>query len=106
MTVAIRAILVAGAFACLSSGANAQDQKPVSIQVRYADLNLSSAAGQAALKARIRGAAEAACAEKGGWLDDKIDAARCRSAMMKDGQVQAARLAAAADQRLALADRR
>lgn len=105
--IAIRhAAMAAIACACLASSGMAQDRQPITTHVRYADLNLSSAAGQSALKARIRGAAEIACPDMGDTLAEKIDVARCRSEMVKDGQMQAARLEASADQRLALADHR
>lgn len=105
--IAIRhAAFAAIACVCLSSVVSAQDREPVTAHVRYADLNLSGTAGRAALKARIRGAAEIACPDMGNSIADKMDAARCRNEMMKDGATQAASLSASADQRLALADHR
>lgn len=100
------AALAAIACACVSSVALAQDRVPVTTHVRYADLNLSSTAGRAALKSRIRSAAEIACPEMGGSLSEKMDVMRCRNEMMKDGAVQAAALSNSGDQRLALADQR
>ncbi|MBA2935595.1 UrcA family protein [Sphingomonas sp. CGMCC 1.13654] len=105
--IAIRRVAFAvTACTCLVSAAFAQDREPVTVRVRYADLNLSSTSGQSELKARVRGAAEIACQATGNSLTEKMDAARCRNEMMKDGQQQAARLASPADQRLALADPR
>jgi UrcA family protein len=94
------------AAACLAVPAVAQDRSPVTASIRYADLNLATPAGQAALKARIRSAAASMCPAMEGPLDQKIDAMRCRQEMTKDGAVQIARLTAPADQRLALADSR
>ena len=105
--IAIRHVAMAAiACVCLASSVVAQDRDPVITHVRYTDLNLSSEAGRSALKARIHNAAEFACPTMGNTLADKGDAARCRSEMIKDGQMQAARLESSADQRLALADRR
>lgn len=105
--IVIRHVAMA-AIACMCpvSSVAAQDRTPVTTHVRYADLNLSNEAGRSALKARIRGAAEIACPDMGTSLADKVEAARCRSEMIRDGQMQAARLEAPADQRLALADHR
>jgi UrcA family protein len=105
--IAIRHVAIAAiACACLSSVASTQDREPVTARVRYADLNLSSSAGRAALKSRIRGAAEIACPEMGNSIAEKMDTARCRDEMMKDGALQAAALSNSADQRLALAEPR
>lgn len=104
--IAIRnAAIAAIACTCLASSLNAQNNEQVTAHVRYADLNLSSTAGRAELAARVRGAAEIACPSMGDSLAEKMDVARCRREMTKDGQMQAARLATS-DQRLALADPR
>jgi UrcA family protein len=100
------AAFAAIASVCLVSAASAQDRDPVAAHVRYADLNLSTAAGRAELQVRIRGAAEAACPDMAGTLEQKIDSQRCRNEMLKDGATQIARLTAPSDQRVALADRR
>ena len=106
MTAIRHAAFAAIACACLSSVAPAQDREPVKAQVRYADLDLSSTAGRAALKSRIRGAAEIACPEMGSSLTAKVDAARCRQEMIKDGATQAVALSGPSNQRVALADHR
>ena len=66
------------ALALLGTGA-AQAQ---TAQVRYADLNLSSAAGQAELDRRIEAAARRACAAElpsGSRIEDRSDLSRCKA---------------------------
>lgn len=58
-------IIITGlALACATAPAVAQDA-PRSEQVNYADLDLQSASGKAALESRIRGAAERVCIDNG-----------------------------------------
>ncbi len=66
------------ALALLGAGA-AQAQ---TAQVRYADLNLSSAAGQAELDRRIEAAARRACAAElstGSRIENRDDLSRCKA---------------------------
>ncbi len=60
---AIASIVGAAAFGGLSSGAQAADDPPPSKVVRFADLDISTSAGAAALLSRIRVAAQIVCYE-------------------------------------------
>jgi UrcA family protein len=58
-----------------SSVSAADDPNPVSITVKYADLNIASPSGALVLYERIRAAAQAACAYY--WFKTDADEARC-----------------------------
>ena len=60
-TILAAAVLVAGALNFGIAAAPALAQLPAGIAVSYADLNLASQSGRAALDARIAGAAERLC---------------------------------------------
>jgi UrcA family protein len=71
------AAAILGAFASSFSAvsAAADDPNPVSITVKYADLNIASSSGAQVLYERIRAAAQAACAYY--WFKTDADEARC-----------------------------
>jgi UrcA family protein len=67
------AIAILGALA--SSAVSAADPNPVSITVKYADLNIASPSGARVLYERIRAAAQGACSYY--WFKTDADEARC-----------------------------
>jgi len=70
------ATVILGALATsLSTVSAADDPHPVSITVKYADLNVASPSGARALYARIRAAAQNACSYY--WFKTDADEFRC-----------------------------
>src|SRR5689334_24134148 len=69
------ATAVFGVLASSFSAVSAADANPVSINVRYADLNIASPSGALVLYERIRAAAQAACSYY--WFKTDADEARC-----------------------------
>lgn len=66
------------AVAATPAAANTNGQRvSVSKSVNYADLNLSSPEGRAALEARIKNAARQICATQGATLTARMDEYRC-----------------------------
>jgi UrcA family protein len=70
----------------------AQDREPVQKRVAYADLDLSTPAGQAALRQRIHKAASLACQSSLDGIKAAQDRSQCMREMQKDGQLQLASL--------------
>ena len=64
-----------GALAASFSAVCAADPTPVSVNVKFADLNISSPAGALVLYDRIRAAAEGACSYY--WFETDAAEARC-----------------------------
>jgi UrcA family protein len=71
------AAAIFGALACSFSAVSAADasSKPINVNVKFADLNISSPAGARVLYGRIRAAAENACSYY--WFKSDADQARC-----------------------------
>jgi len=71
------ATAIFGALACSFSPASAADasSKPISVNVKFADLNISSQAGARVLYDRIQAAAKGACAYY--WFKTDAEEARC-----------------------------
>jgi UrcA family protein len=71
------AIAIFGALACRFSAVSAADavSKPINVNVKFADLNISSQAGARVLYDRIRAAAKGACSYY--WFKSDADEARC-----------------------------
>jgi UrcA family protein len=71
------AIAIFGAFTCSASPVSAADasSKPMSVNVKFADLNISSQAGARVLYARIQAAAKGACSYY--WFKTDADEFRC-----------------------------
>jgi UrcA family protein len=69
------ATAIFGALASSFSAVSAADHGPVSIAVKYADLNIASPSGARVLYERIRTAAQAACSYY--WFKTDADEARC-----------------------------
>jgi UrcA family protein len=71
------ATAIFGALACSFSAVCAADasSKPINVNVKFADLNISSPAGARVLYDRIRAAAENACSYY--WFKTDADEARC-----------------------------
>lgn len=71
------AIAIFGAFACSLSPVSAADagSKPIGVNVKFADLNISSQAGARVLYDRIQAAAKGACSYY--WFKTDADEARC-----------------------------
>jgi UrcA family protein len=101
MTRTRNAAFAAIAAVCLAFPAFAQDEAPVA-RIRYADLDLSTPAGQAKLKKRVRWAINAACPDMRGPLSQMAQAQRCRQDMQQKSDVQVAQLITPSQQ-LALA---
>jgi len=93
----------AAAAICLtvSVTAIAQEREPVTAQVGYADLNLATAAGQAAFKHRIHLAASQTCSSVADGLAAVRDRSRCMSEMERDGDARLATLTAQSTTQLA-----
>jgi UrcA family protein len=87
-------IRAATAAVCLtvSVTAVAQNREPVTAQVGYADLNLATAAGQAAFKTRIHHVALQSCVSAAVGLDGYLDRSRCMREMQRDGDTRLAAL--------------
>ncbi len=62
---------------CLTAAVAPAAAEPVSRNVSYADLNLSNAAGRAALESRIKAAARAVCQADGYDLAARNRESRC-----------------------------
>ena len=72
----LMAAAILGAFASsVSAVSAADDPNPVSITVKYADLNIASPSGALVLYERIRAAAQSACSYF--WFKTDADEARC-----------------------------
>jgi UrcA family protein len=69
------ATAIFGALASSFSAASTADPNPVSITVKYADLNIASSSGALVLYERIQTAAQAACSYY--WFKTDADDARC-----------------------------
>lgn len=69
------AVAIFGVIAATVSGVSAADPDPVSLTVKYADLNLASPSGARVLYERIRAAAQGACSYF--WFKTDADEARC-----------------------------
>jgi UrcA family protein len=69
------ATAIFGALASSFSSVSAADPHPVSITVKYADLNIASPSGALVLYERIRAAAQAACSYY--WFKTDADEDRC-----------------------------
>jgi len=71
------ATAIFGALAASFSAVSAADasSKPINVNVKFADLNLSSPAGARVLYERIRAAAENACSYY--WFNSDADQIRC-----------------------------
>ncbi len=62
----------------------------VRVRIAHGDLDLSAAAGRAMMAGRIDRAVRRACTSRLPHLKAMADAARCRSEMMRDADVQIA----------------
>src|SRR5215831_18605476 len=75
----LRGIIATAIFGALASSFSAvsaaDDPNPVSITVKYADLNIASPSGALVLYGRIRAAAQDACSYF--WFKTGVDEARC-----------------------------
>jgi UrcA family protein len=75
----LRGLIATAIFGALASSFSAvsaaDDPHPVSITVKYADLNVASPSGALVLYERIRAAAQAACSYY--WFKTDADEARC-----------------------------
>jgi UrcA family protein len=69
------AIAMFGTLASSFSAVSAADPSPVSINVKFADLNISTPSGALVLYDRIRAAAQGACSHY--WFAKDADEARC-----------------------------
>lgn len=69
------ATAIFGAFASSFSAVSAADPSSVSINVKFADLTISSPSGAVVLYERIRAAAQGACSYY--WFKTDADEARC-----------------------------
>lgn len=76
----------------VSAAAGAQDREPVTARVLYADLNVATASGEAALRRRIRSAASQACESGAVGLEGAMDRSRCMREMERDGNTRLAAL--------------
>lgn len=94
MTIFRAAALAVIAAACLSSTAQAETRDRVSMRVHHADLNLTRAEDRAIFDARVRYAANMACAAQGTDWRMRNDAKRCKGEMRADAQMQMAAIAA------------
>lgn len=96
---------VAALLLLAAAPAAARPGAPPSVHVRHSDLNLTTAAGLAALDRRIQRAVEAACGLAGATdLRSRLLAARCRESAVPSAAAQrAAVLAKASQVRLAKA---
>ena len=71
----LTATVIFGALAASFSAISTADSRPVSVTVKFADLNISSPSGALVLYNRIRTAAQSACAYY--WFKTDADEARC-----------------------------
>ena len=69
------ATAIFGALAASFTAVSAADPNPVSLTVKYADLNIASPSGALVLYERIRAAARGACSYY--WFKTDADEARC-----------------------------
>jgi len=69
------ATAILGALASSFSAVSAADPRPVSVTVKFADLNISKPSGAHVLYRRVRAAALDACSYY--WFESDADAARC-----------------------------
>ena len=97
-------LFIAGAFAALTPAAFAATtdmpagSEPTQVSVNFADLDLSTPAGQAKLQGRISRAATEACEDAGtgnGPLADSIAVMRCRASALSRANAEVASLIAA-----------
>ena len=104
MPLKVATAALAASFASLTAGAPpTYAQAAPTAQIAYGDLSLASTQGQAALDARIRGAARALClpAISVGVAESQANQA-CYTAAVRDARLQVERvIAARADSRLA-----
>jgi UrcA family protein len=91
----------------VSNAATAQSiNEPIVATVSYADLNLDSAAGRAALEGRVKVAANRVCQDLAVTpIADVIAVADCKTALMSSAQRQLGVIALRAPQRTLLASR-
>jgi UrcA family protein len=79
LSTGLRGLIATGIFGALASSFSAvsaaDEPDPVSITVKYADLNVASPSGALVLYERIRAAAQAACSYY--WFKTDADEARC-----------------------------
>ena len=71
----LTATAIFGALAASFCATSTADSRPVSVTVKFADLNISSPSGALVLYNRIRTAAQSACAYY--WFKTDADEARC-----------------------------
>lgn len=88
----IRAFTAILGTALLAGPAYSQFAEPVSVEVKIADLNLGSAAGQARLERRVRQAAGRICGAEPRTIDLRIDHQRCRGEVLSDAALKIAAL--------------
>jgi UrcA family protein len=94
-----KAIVAAPLFGALALGATAlpaQAQDTRTIEVRYSDLNLSTAEGRQSLQTRVRSAAKNVCGGQPttSYGPEKIAYTHCFTAAMKSANAQVASLTA------------
>ena len=82
----LRCLIAAAIFSALASSfsaVSAADPSPVRVNVKFADLNISSPSGALVLYERIRAAAQSACSYY--WFETDAAEARCVHAAIANG---------------------
>lgn len=85
----IKMLMFAAAAVGAAVPASAQEA-PVSIKVRYADLNLASPQGVTALNQRIKAAARQVCGPQPTNLDETMAMRRCQTDAIRSAEPQVA----------------